>query len=166
MIALNEVKPKNGSVPNLEILRLPGFDLFTNDLQQSDTTGTCIYVRTEIRACQNNHPIIDQFADAMWITFNANGTSNLIGCIYRSGTHETARQRDKQLHVHKPTRYRHSQQPTLDDLIFTSYEKTVTNLNYGSHLGTSDHISLNMNLNISVTRVLKSRTIYSYDKTV
>ena len=34
VIALNEIKPKNGSVPNLEILQLPWFDLFTNDLQQ------------------------------------------------------------------------------------------------------------------------------------
>ena len=99
MIALNEIKPKNGSVPNLEILQLPGFDLFTNDLQQSDTRSTCIYVRTEIRACQYNYPIIDQFADAVWITFNAKSTSNLIGCIYRSYTPETARQRDKQLHA-------------------------------------------------------------------
>ena len=70
VVALNEIKPKNGSALNLEILQLPGFDLFTNDLQQSDTRGTCIYVRTEIRACQYNHPIIDQFADAVWITFN------------------------------------------------------------------------------------------------
>ena len=99
MIALNEIKPKNGSVPNLEILQLPGFDLFTNDLQQSDTRGTCIYDRPEIRACQYNHQIIVQFADAVWVTFNANGISNLIGCIYRSGTPETARQRDKQLHA-------------------------------------------------------------------
>ena len=99
MIALNEIKPKNGSAPNLEILQLPGFDLFTNDLQQSGTRGTCIYVRTEIMACQYNHPIIDQFADAVWITFNANGASNIIGCIYRSGTPETARQRYKQLHA-------------------------------------------------------------------
>ena len=68
-------------------------------------------------------------------------------------------------HVHKPTRYRHGQQPTLDDLIFTTEENTITNLNSGPHLGNSDHISLNMILNISVTRVPKRRTIYSYDKT-
>ena len=94
MIAPNEIKPKNGSAADLEILQITVFDLFTNDLHQSDSRGTCIYVRTEIKACQY-HPIIDQFADAVWITFNANNTSNLIGCV----TPETARQRDKQLHA-------------------------------------------------------------------
>jgi hypothetical protein len=48
---------------------------------------------------------------------------------------------------------------------FTTEENTLNNLNYGPHLGNSDHISLNMNLNISVTRVPKRSTIYSYDKT-
>ena len=32
-------------------------------------------------------------------TFNAKNTSNLIGCTYRSGTPEIARQKDKQLHA-------------------------------------------------------------------
>lgn len=224
MIALNEIKPKNGNAPNLEILHIPGFDLFTNDLQRPDIRGTCIYIRTEYKACRYTHPSIDQFVDAVWITFNAKDTSNLIGCVYRSGTPETARQRDKQLHaalrhsseasgithalvmgdfnlnrivwdpepsiphtyrdgsdeqrfievirdtyyhqhVHKPTRYRQGQQPTLDDLIFTTEENTITNLNYGPHLGNSDHISLTMNLNIFVAQLPKKRTIYSYDKT-
>jgi hypothetical protein len=33
VIALNEIKSKNGSIPNLEILQLPRFDHFTNDLE-------------------------------------------------------------------------------------------------------------------------------------
>jgi hypothetical protein len=43
--------------------------------------------------------MIDQFADAVWIAFNANGTSNRIGCMYISGTPETVRQRDKPFHA-------------------------------------------------------------------
>ena len=43
VIALTEIKPKNGKIPELELLQIPGYDLHTSDLMQENTRGTCIY---------------------------------------------------------------------------------------------------------------------------
>ena len=52
-----------------------------------------------------------------------------------------------QQHVTEPTRYRNEQNPTLDDLVFSNDNQTVSDLQYKSHLGNSDHIMLTFNTN-------------------
>ena len=55
---------------------------------------------------------------------------------------------DAYLHqlVDQPTRYRNEQQPTIDDLILTTNELLIDDITYSSHLGQSDHITLNFNI--------------------
>ena len=66
--------------------------------------------------------------------------------------------------MQNPTRYREQQIPTVDDLIFTSDENTVTTIGYGPHLGKSDHISLTTELQMTQNSTQRKHTIYSYDK--
>lgn len=95
----DDVIARNGEIPYPELLQIPGYNLFTNDLQEPGTRGACIYIRDNHKVCRYPHPAHDQFSDTVWITFKTKDTSTLIGCIYRSGTPETPRQRDKQLHA-------------------------------------------------------------------
>ena len=52
-------------------------------------------------------------------------------------------------HVTQPTRYRENQSPTLDDLIFTNDDQTLSDLQHIHHLGASDHLMLNFNINFN-----------------
>ena len=44
IVTITEVKPKNGTIPELPTLSIQGYQLFTSDMQKQDTKGTCIYV--------------------------------------------------------------------------------------------------------------------------
>ena len=52
-------------------------------------------------------------------------------------------------HVTQPTHYRENQSPTLDDLIFTNDDQTLSDLQHIHHLGASDHLMLNFNINFN-----------------
>ena len=68
--------------------------------------------------------------------------------------------------VSKPTRYRDDQNPTLDDLIFTNDDKTLTDLQHRHHLGSSDHLMLSFNINFNYDKPkLIKKTRLNYLKT-
>ena len=50
MLALTEMKPKVGIIPDHKIMELPGYNLFTSNFSQEATRGTGIYVRKEFLA--------------------------------------------------------------------------------------------------------------------
>ena len=45
-----------------------------------------------------------------------------------------------------PTRYRHNQQPKLDDLVFTNRDDIILNITKAGALGKSDHVTLLIDL--------------------
>lgn len=50
IIAMNEIKPKNGTTPDLKNLQLSGYTLHTNNLELEDVRGTCIYVNDKYKS--------------------------------------------------------------------------------------------------------------------
>ena len=55
-------------------------------------------------------------------------------------------------HVTKPTRYRNEQTPTLDDLILTRNSDTIEDLQFKSHLGATDHLTLQFEINFNLNK--------------
>ena len=55
-------------------------------------------------------------------------------------------------HIDQPTRYRINQEPTIDDLILTSSEFLIEDINYNCHIGHSDHITLNFTVDFTPNR--------------
>ncbi len=41
ILALMEIKPKYGALPQLNDMHIPGYDRFTSDLTAADTRGVC-----------------------------------------------------------------------------------------------------------------------------
>ena len=71
-----------------------------------------------------------------------------------------------QQHVTEPTRYRNEQNPTLDDLVFSNDNQTVSDLQYKSHLGNSDHIMLTFNTNFDFDKPKQIKKVkYNFNKT-
>ncbi|XP_069134268.1 uncharacterized protein [Argopecten irradians] len=52
-------------------------------------------------------------------------------------------------HIHKPTRYREGQNPSILDLVFSNDEQIVNDVNYLPSIGRSDHILLSFKLSVS-----------------
>ena len=67
-------------------------------------------------------------------------------------------------HVTEPTRYREGNRPTLDDLLFTSFENNITNLVHDAPLGKSDHVTLTCQLNTDLKPVVLKKVSYNYNK--
>ena len=67
-------------------------------------------------------------------------------------------------HVTDATRFREGNRPTLDDLIFTSYENNVSNLQHEAPIGKSDHVTLTCQLNTDLKPVNTRRINYNYHK--
>lgn len=99
IIAVNEVKPKNGKIASKDTLKLDGYEFFSNDFDQGDTRGVCIYVKKHLSATQLTPNNSHQFSDSVWVCVKDSSGSNesLFGCIYRSGTIATAKKYDKGL---------------------------------------------------------------------
>jgi len=74
--------------------------------------------------------------------------------------------RDDYLHQHvtQPTRYRHGQNPHLLDLILTSSEDLVTNIEYNAGLGLSDHLVLSCNLMVKQKRLKDEISRLNFNK--
>ena len=102
IIALNEVKPKNGEIGSLSLLNIQGYELFYSDFEKLDTRGVCIYIKKHLSASQIVPPSIKEFNDVVWVSITENRSNDkvLFGCVYRSGTQATAKKYDKALHEH------------------------------------------------------------------
>ena len=101
IIAINEVKPKNGKIAAKETLNINGYQLFISDFDKEDNRGVCVYVKQHLATTQLFPSNINNFNDSVWVCIIKNtGDSNeiLFGCIYRSGTRLTANKHDKGLH--------------------------------------------------------------------
>lgn len=98
VICITEIKPKNGSTPDQLLLEIPGFSMFCSDLNAQHSRGVCIYVRSSLNAQVYTDEHTSSFKDAVWIQIHSPGEATLIGCIYRSGSPETARLYDNSLH--------------------------------------------------------------------
>ncbi len=99
IIALTEIKPKHGDIPEHQMMMIPGYDLHTSNLQVPHSRGTCIYTKSILEASlvqPNVHPTFD---DSIWVTIKGvNNSALLIGCIYRSGSYYRAIPKDPDLH--------------------------------------------------------------------
>jgi hypothetical protein len=222
VICITEIKPKNGLTPDQMLLEIPGFTMFCSDLNAQHSRGVCIYVRSYLNAQPYTDERTSSFKDAVWIQIHSPEEAILIGCIYRSGSPETARLYDSSLHdvlrhvsqldsfsqhlivgdfnhssirwnpepedptstlntpeanfiecfhdtfyhqhTTKPTRYRENQRPSQLDLVFTKELGFVSTLTYGPPLGASDHVSLEMELNLKITVPNRERIVYHYDR--
>ena len=100
VMALNEIKPKNGGIKLLETLNIEGYALFTSDFQIEDTRGVCIYVKKHLCASQIVPNTALEFNDCVWVSIGNENCDEkvLLGCLYRSGTPATANKYDKALH--------------------------------------------------------------------
>ena len=67
-------------------------------------------------------------------------------------------------HVTQPTRYRHGQNPNLLDLILTSSEESVSNLEYHAGIGLSDHLVLSCTLTVEKNRLKEGIPRFNYNK--
>ena len=67
-------------------------------------------------------------------------------------------------HVTRPTRARGSNTPNLLDLLFTNEEGMISDIEYMSPLGKSDHSILMFQFNCYLFRIQTNRTRYRYDK--
>ena len=97
VIALNEIKPKNGALPMDKNLVIPGYVLHTNISDDKDIRGVIIYVRSTLKSDIVVVPD-HSFKDQVTVAVDLNKTKILIQCIYRSGTKERAIQMDDELH--------------------------------------------------------------------
>ena len=98
IITLNEIKPKNGHIPDLKTLQLPGYTLHTCNYDSEDTRGTCIYINNKFKSAEvkiQNH----NFADSTTAEIiGKNNLKLLITCMYRSGTPAKAVANDKEMY--------------------------------------------------------------------
>ena len=67
-------------------------------------------------------------------------------------------------HVVKPTRYRHSQVPSILDLIFTNEEDMIQEITYNPGLGKSDHLLLRFEYLCKVEHKNSQTVKFNYDK--
>jgi exonuclease III len=102
VLALNEVKPKNGEISDVETLNIKGYTLFSSDFSKADTRGVCVYLKNHLTASQIFPKSVAVFNDVVWMSITENGGSEkfLFGCVYRSGTRNTAKKYDKALYEH------------------------------------------------------------------
>ena len=94
-----EVKPKHGTLPEQSTLNIPGYNMFTSDLDQPNSRGVVIYIKEQIQAKILQPTTGTIFYDAIWTSIKgAENATLLLGCIYRSGIFATAITRDIALH--------------------------------------------------------------------
>ena len=223
IIALNEIKPKNGHTPDSKNLQLNGYTLHTSNLQHEDARGACIYINNKFKSSEvtiENHTFTDSVSVEV---MGQNKSKILITCIYRSGTPQKAIQKDEEMykmirsidslpgykmklivgdfnlnritwtpdpelpthisedspeykfvectcdtymyqHVTEPTRYREGNQPTCDDLLFSTHESNITDLSLEAPLGRSDHVTITCNINTDLKAIPTKKIAYNFNK--
>ena len=223
IIALTEIKPKNGKIPDLKLLEINGYTLHLSNLDAIDTRGACIYVSNKYKSVKikGNH----NYNDAAWVSIYGDNHKQriLVGCVYRSGTPTTAAKYDEHFnnmiinmsnmpsftqkycfgdfnynkiqwtpqpippsnsaedspevkfvecvrdaflyqHIYEPTRYRDGQRPTIDDLLFSTEQNSVSKINHQSPLGKSDHEAITCEIQVKPLTHKSNKISYAYDK--
>ena len=97
VIALTEIKPKNGKIPDLKLLEIEGYTLHLSNIDAKDTRGVSIYVSNNYKSIQLS--VNQRYNDAVWVSIYGDNDQQkiLLGCVYRSGTPETAIKYDDNL---------------------------------------------------------------------
>ena len=99
VLAFTEVKPTHGTLPEQSTLNIPGYDLFTSDLDQPNSRGVVLYIKEQFQAKVVQPTPGTIFYNAIWTSIKgAENATLLLGWIYRSGTPATAIPRDVALH--------------------------------------------------------------------
>lgn len=101
-----------------------------------------------------NHPDID------WETITTNRSTS------HSSQHFIDAVRDAYLHQHvsQPTRYRHGQTPHLLDLILSSSENAINNVECHAGIGLSDHLVISCTIEVMQNRLTEGNPRYNYNK--
>ena len=97
IIALNEIKPKHGEMPDTRVLSLDGYTMYISDTEAADTRGVCIYVSNKFKS---NEVILEEvkYKDMLCVSICGSNTRKLlISCIYRSGSPDKAKEHDEDL---------------------------------------------------------------------
>jgi hypothetical protein len=76
---------------------------------------------------------------------------------------ETIRDGFLNQHIDKPTRHRIGQEPTIDDLVFTSGIDDVYDVDIIDSIGNSDHSCIEMKWSIAPSTAFEKKTVYKYD---
>ncbi len=213
IMMITEVLPKNEETKTTkDSISINGFELFTN-ISDENIRGIAVYIKGNVDATEVKFTSND--AENVWCNITLNNKDNLLlGCIYRSPSHENtdnlcslikevydtnpnrviitgdfnypeidwknwhttkndSHRASKFLkaiqdtfwfqHTLQPTRYRENQTPSLIDLVLTSEEDMITNIQYLPPLGKSDHIIMIMDTNLDITDKDYSMR-YAYDK--
>jgi len=205
LVAICEVKPKNGSLRPIQDYSINGYSINYTNIDKNQGRGIIIFSHHSIShlVLQITSPI--KFEEACIIEVRLSGNDTLIfACLYRSPTlncmsienntnlnsllkslalnkkyshtcfvgdfnfksinwsswttpyNEESKEerfleavRDSYLHQHvqEPTRCRGADDPSTIDLILTGEENQLTNLDYHSPLGKSDHSILSFTYN-------------------
>ena len=213
IMMITEVLPKNEETKTTkESISINGFEVYTN-ISEDRVRGTAVYIKENIDATEIN--FTPNKTENVWCNITIkNNEKLLLGCIYRSPSHEnteslcsllkevtnthpsrvlvvgdfnypeidwkhwhTTKSDDHRAskflkaiqdtfwyqHTMQPTRYRENQTPSLIDLILTNEEDMITNVQYLSPLGKSDHIIMVLDTNMNISD--KDYTLrYAYDK--
>ena len=68
MICITEIKPKSGNIPDADLLKLNGYDLYVNEAYKDPATrGVAIYVKQNINSTIITNAVADKFKDSLWV---------------------------------------------------------------------------------------------------
>ena len=67
-------------------------------------------------------------------------------------------------HITEPTRFREGHEPKTDDLLFSSYETDISDLEISEGMGLSDHTTIKCKINTELPDLPKKKTIFKYDQ--
>ena len=67
-------------------------------------------------------------------------------------------------HISEPTRFRHGQTPSRDDLIFSNKPELLDHLKLLDPLGASDHVAISFKLNHGTPFIPPPRNVPNYNK--
>lgn len=129
-----------------------------------DNNGDLLKLITEATNKQFSHVLLMgdiNYPDIDWEAWNTNSDNTdtneykFMQCIQDNFLYQ---------HVTKPTRWRGSDTPHVLDLIFTNEENMISDLEYLSPLGKSDHCVIQFSYNCYTRLKTNNRTKMNYDK--
>ena len=97
IILLNEIKPKNGEMPDSKVLSIDGYTMHMNETDSPETRGVCIYVKNKYKS-QIVNLENTKYKDMICVSISGSGNKKiLVSCVYRSGSPDKAREHDEDL---------------------------------------------------------------------
>ena len=97
IIALNEIKPKHGELPDNKLLSIDGYTLHMNDVEATGTRGVCVYVENKYKS-QVVQLEQSKYKDMLCVSVcGSNNKKFLFSCVYRSGSPNKAKEHDDDL---------------------------------------------------------------------